>query len=690
MVKISSVMKKVLTISILAALALCSCQKEAMRSGEANQAPRTITASIADGATKTTLGTGDNDGKILWQAGDEVAVWSTETYCQVSKYRVSEDSDGKNSATLEWVSTEEGRNCGWTDEAPAYYPYSDDVEWEYFPDADGDGTNDCSFIFKTTLSPTQKYTKNSFASGAFHMASWTRVNNMQFKNVLGGVKLQLTGSAAIKEIKFYGNNDEIICQGAEVALSSVSSKTVPIIKMTGGIDDKEVTLDCGEYGVNLSEDVAKSFIIALPPMTMSKGFTIEVKDISGQSMTFTSTREQKIERSQLLEMTPVKYAPPFKITAVGAPVNVKFEKVGSPDDIYLESRKIGGVWTDYTVGNEINLTSGEYVEFRADRDKSSFGALGKSKSDYHKISVSGAGKIKVSGHILSLVTYFSSTQYACARLFKDCTALTDASGLMLSYPGTYQYYATFSGCTNLTAAPILYSGDSTLGVGAYEYMFANCTSLTKTPILLSMKLNNACYSSMFSGCTSLKNVIGGLQATDLKPNCYEYMFAGCTSLEIPPALPATTLADKCYQYMFQNCSALLSAPKLPATTLDNGCYKYMFQGCSHLAGVPDILPATTLADECYRGMFQYCEALSKAPILPAKTLVTSCYAYMFDECINLNYVKALFTKTSGNYYLSEWLDGVASKGTFVKSSALSWSKDNLGLPSGWSLESCDE
>ena len=64
--------------------------------------------------------------------------------------------------------------------------------------------------------------------------------------------------------------------------------------------------------------------------------------------------------------------------------------------------------------------------------------------------------------------------------------------------------------------------------------------------------------------------------------CYSSMFSGCTSLTTAPSLPATTLKDYCYYYMFQNCTSLTAAPSLPATMLTDLCYSYMFSGCKKI------------------------------------------------------------------------------------------------------------
>ena len=87
-------------------------------------------------------------------------------------------------------------------------------------------------------------------------------------------------------------------------------------------------------------------------------------------------------------------------------------------------------------------------------------------------------------------------------------------------------------------------------------------------------------------------------------------------------------------------------------------------------------------------MFQGCTSLTTAPELPATTLKYACYNYMFSGCTNLNYIKALFTTTPSTSYMNNWVNGVASSGTFVKNSAATWTS-SCGIstyPCNWTVE----
>lgn len=125
------------------------------------------------------------------------------------------------------------------------------------------------------------------------------------------------------------------------------------------------------------------------------------------------------------------------------------------------------------------------------------------------------------------------------------------------------------------------------------------------------------------------------------------------------------------------------------TTLTNEntyVFQSLFHGCSGLISAEHlILPATTLAIGCYISMFNG-TSIRIAPELPATTLVSNCYRWMFAHCSNLNYIKCLATDISPNYDTFDWVEGVASTGTFVKAANASWATGINGIPNNWTVQ----
>ena len=257
----------------------------------------------------------------------------------------------------------------------------------------------------------------------------------------------------------------------------------------------------------------------------------------------------------------------------------------------LEYSLNGGAWTSLAANtNSPSIGEGDTLKVRANlMPSTTSGGIG---------TFSSTGRFNASGYPDSLIfgdnygqTDLTGYDYTFYALFKDCTYLNDASGLLLSA--------------------------TTLANGCYFSMFENCTSLSTTPTLPAMILAVDCYNSMFFGCTSLTTA---------------------------PALPATTLALDCYNSMFFGCTALVSVPSnlLPATALTEGCYRFMFCDCSSLVVAPDLSSATALPRTCYEGMFENCVSLNYI-----KMMATDVSAYY---CLN-NWVYGVQTN-SGTFVKS--------------------------------------
>lgn len=275
--------------------------------------------------------------------------------------------------------------------------------------------------------------------------------------------------------------------------------------------------------------------------------------------------------------------------------------------------------------------------------------------------------------------------YCYQGMFQGCSSLTTAPELPATTLTEGCYMSMFNGCTSLTTPPELPA--TTLVINCYSGMFSNCTSLTTAPVLPATAMTNYCYDGMFQGCTSLTTA-PELPATTLADSCYQSMFAGCNSLTSTPTLSATTLATSCYTEMFASCTGLTASPALPATSLTEYCYSGMFSGCTSLATVP-VLPATTLTRHCYESMFRGCTNITTAPELLAAKISPGCYIRMFQDCSSLNYIKCLATDRIESLTASAdtayWVSGVASEGTFVKSSGSDWFRGESGIPNNWSV-----
>ena len=83
-------------------------------------------------------------------------------------------------------------------------------------------------------------------------------------------------------------------------MTAYTDDTKPAITMSSSASTS-VTLNCGS-GVQLNESAATEFIISLPPVLFSKGFTVTATDAEGQTYTVGTDKPNVVQRSSILSM----------------------------------------------------------------------------------------------------------------------------------------------------------------------------------------------------------------------------------------------------------------------------------------------------------------------------------------------------------------------------------------------------
>ena len=242
-----------------------------------------------EAATKTYM---DASNNIRWSENDQIAGFMKSSLGL--KYQILPSSVGKTWASFENVSGSNGNiNAGteW-DHNVVYYPYSDAVE------AEKSGSN---YTLDVVLPSEQTYAPESFGEGSMAMVAVSEDNNITFRNILGGMKLQLKGTQIVTSITLQGKNNEKLSGAATV--TAYPDEIKPAITMASGASTS-VTLNCGS-GVQLNESTATEFIIALPPVLFSKGFTVTVTDSDSKTYTVETDKANTVLRSSLLVMPTV-------------------------------------------------------------------------------------------------------------------------------------------------------------------------------------------------------------------------------------------------------------------------------------------------------------------------------------------------------------------------------------------------
>lgn len=283
-------MKKALYF-IAACLGFGACQNmEPVVPEDANEV---ISAKIEqNGESKTVL---DENNNILWSGNDQIVAFMKTSYGH--KYQIQPSFVGKTYADFSKVSSANGDDISagmeW-DHIVAYYPYAEEISCAKADD---------SYTLDVELPAEQTYAENSFGNATFPMVAVSDDNDITFKNVCGGIKLLLKGTQKITSITIQGKNNEILSGSATVTAYNYGT---PDITMTGtDTASQSVTLNCGTEGTQLNENTATEFIISLPPIVFTEGFTINMTDSESNTYTVGTNEENSVLRSSLLVMPVV-------------------------------------------------------------------------------------------------------------------------------------------------------------------------------------------------------------------------------------------------------------------------------------------------------------------------------------------------------------------------------------------------
>lgn len=271
-------------------LLVAGCQKPELDGPVMDESTFVASVEVFGSQTKTAM---TSDNQIVWSSGDRVVIFQGRTVAD--EYEIDESCVGKSNATFNPVAGEGNSSAG--SELPcnvAFYPYADDLSLS---------GSETSYEVVYSLPSVQHYAADSFSNGAFPMMAVTKTtadHELQFKNVLGAMKLSLKGTLVVKSIKVEGNNGEKLSGAA--TLIAYANNLNPVITLTGTDESsKSVTLDCSE-GVQLNTSTATDFIIALPPVLFHRGFTVTVTDSNAESHTITAGVANTILRSSILVM----------------------------------------------------------------------------------------------------------------------------------------------------------------------------------------------------------------------------------------------------------------------------------------------------------------------------------------------------------------------------------------------------
>ena len=145
-----------------------------------------------------------------------------------------------------------------------------------------------------------------------------------------------------------------------------------------------------------------------------------------------------------------------------------------------------------------------------------------------------------------------------------------------------------------------------------------------------------------------------------------------------------SLKNGVFAYLFYYDSKITSASSLTFkyhTISSYGLYR-CFDDDNSLTAAPSVLHPVNLNPYCYYRMYTSTN-IRNTSVLPAQTLKERCYVQLFASCNDFSSVTSYANNISETSCLENWMNGVASSGTFHNLGTASYPRSASGVPSGW-------
>lgn len=596
-------MKKILSIAMIAALVLSSCAEnfDTFKTTEENGGP-VFTGNIENIATRTALVKDGDHFNVNWVEGDQIMVSNG------SKTAVYKAKTG-GSTTTEFGKASWGSFTG--DFFTAYYPV--DL-------ADG------------ILPSTQTYAPDNIV--AVPMTATSTTTTFGFKNVAGIIKLNVSTSVPdvkVQEIKIKAD------QGLSGNFSLIDG--VAVVEGTDG-----VKLTCGE-GVAIGT-TAVPFYISVPANTYTGlSICIVTTDNKEASVKLAEGTVYKVQRSQLCEislnatafaehksgkavlMTGPEYAATVKrlvnSSARTYTVDSTFTKVVFKTNCHDEGTvRVDAPESDEPIYATLDQATKNLVistpasEIYAGENASYLFAYMKGITDIENIAALNTSEVKYFNNMFC----FNGTTSKLKSL--DLSHFNTSNGL------------TFKGMfMGLPFKTIDVSNFDTSKANVLSYMFASMTNLQTIDVSNFNTSNVYSFGFMFNHCESLKSI--DLKNFDTSNGVdFDNMFSYC--LVANPIDISSFKTPKAYymRSMFNRCKAVETLDFSGFTNEELMYMQYIFQYCEKLKGANfDKFKTPKVRNMSY--VFRYCYALEELDLREWDTSHATTLSYSFQYCTAL-------------------------------------------------------
>lgn len=632
-------MKKIL-LCLAAIAAVLSCQKETETSNTtaepaAREIPGTLRATFENGATRAGF-TYDPAAKTyshFWDEGDDIAVYPYDDV--YDQYLVNDVSEGL--FNLKYESSR--ASSASFDYLYAVYPY--DAVYEVEPDdfeyEDGTIKPDGTLLLDLFRFP--RVSEPPYGYGNV-MVARTTTSELEFKNVVGWIKISLTGDIAVRSLTINSNGGYTVTGSVYV---SFNSEGIPVVTPSEYNNRTQLWMEFYENPIRLSPDEPTDFYIPIIPGTLSEGFWVVMETSAGEKIIETNN-PVTVERNVVTPMAVRNLSGPKAVLQKGTTFNATAKALAgaSGAQYYTANNAIKSVVLDtfssVTTGTEVQDATSE-AKIYANFDSAS-GALTLSTA---------AGRIFANPSSASLFRGFAgavsidtddldfSEATSVENLFDGCAALKKAGSL--SMPLAASAYSLFYGCSAITEIGDIYIPQAT----STSQMLYLCSSLTSLGKITATNLRNV--STMFAGCSQLSSIdISALEGNLTDVN---NMFNGCAKLSaIEFSNGFNTSAVTSMAAMFYQCRVLQSLDISGFDTANVTNMSNMFYACNILASITfgsgfNMSKVTTT-----KQMFQMCYRLTAIDFSALSAPVLEDAMAMFANCVNLTSVSLPVTTTA--------------------------------------------
>lgn len=163
-------------------------------------------------------------------------------------------------------------------------------------------------------------------------------------------------------------------------------------------------------------------------------------------------------------------------------------------------------------------------------------------------------------------------------------------------------------------------------------------------------------------------------------NAYLQLFYQSSIYDASQLLFRDINKDYCMYQIFYR-SSLVYPPLIYDSILDYYGMGYAFLGCANLKSIPD-LSTCSFGLNSGTSCFASCTSLTSVKLNISEITISSGCNYFFSGCSNLNQIQVNFTNWTG---LTDWVNSVASSGTFIKPSELPEKYGGSYIPDGWTV-----